>query len=356
MAVREQGMWLMLLLAMATTANAQSSSGDLDGTAPEELLIQVQAQNQARMEQARKLASTGEPLKLYVAAGLAPMSLDLKSGQLRAEPDAQVWLLEAIAKGSDAPLIAATAIRRCLDGGDCAVEAAARTLQADAGADAQLLLMRWGQQRGDQAGAEESKQRALNAPRYDDKLRVIIRLLDEATAGMVWPLVQPRQAAQWEQANNGWYAEHERVATLFSIALGMWQPELKAAFAICPDGASDIPRREQCRNLLMTMADSGSMLLAKAGLQRLARMGPTPEEARQLAERARELDWLLSQSTQFLNNNDPAQKASTVEPQVYMRWFGEVGEIAAMRRLLQQRGEPVLPPVSWEPPPIPPSH
>ncbi len=353
--MRRQGMWLLLLLAMTATVNAQSPADEQDGIAPEALLVQVQAQNQARMEQARKLASTGEPLKLYAAAGLVPLSLNLQNGQLKAEAQAQAWLLEAIAKGSNEPLIAATAVRRCLDGADCAVETAVLTLQGEQTADAQLLLMRWAQQRGDQAGAEKAMQAALNASRYGDQLRLIIRLLGEATADMPWPVVQQERAAQWEQANNGRYAEQERVITLFSIALGMWQPELKAALALCSAGESDIHQRQQCRNLLQRMADSDTMIIAKAGAQRLARIEAQSESARNSAEYLRQLDWLFFRSAQLLNNNDPAQKASTVEPQVYMRWFGEEGEIPAMRRLLQHRGEPVLPPAGWVAPPVTPT-
>ena len=353
--MRKQGMWLLLLLAMAITVNAKSVADDPDGVAPEELLIQVQAQNQARMEQARKLANTGDPLKLYAAAGLAPLSLDLQNGQLKAEPQAQAWLLEAIAKGSNEPLIAATAVRRCLDGADCAVEKAVLTLQGEQTTDAQLLLMRWAQQRGDQAGAEKARQAALNAPRYGDQLRLIIRLLDEATADMPWPVVQQERAAQWEQANNGRYAEQERVITLFSIALGMWQPELKAALALCPADESDIHQRQQCRNLLQRMADSDTMIIAKAGAQRLAWYEPQPETASNLIERARQLEWLQMRSSTLLNNSDPARKTSTVEPQVYMRWFGEEGEIPAMRRFLQHRGEPLLPPAGWVAPPVTPT-
>lgn len=353
--MRKQGMWLMLLLVMATAANAQSSSDDPDGVAPEELLVQVQAQNQARMEQARKLAATGEALNLYAAAGLAPLSLDLQAGQLKPAPEAERWLLEAIAKGSDEPLIAATAVRRCLDGADCAVETAVLTLQGEQTTDAQLLLMRWAQQRGDQPGADKARQTALNAPRYGDQLRLIIRILDEATAGMPWPVVQPERAAQWEQANSGRYAEHERVVTLFSIALAMWQPELKAALTLCPADESDIHQRQQCRNLLQRMADSDTMMIAKAGAQRLAGIETRSESVRNSAEHLRQLDWLFFRSAEFLNNNDPARKASTVEPQVYMRWFGEEGEIPAMRRLLQHRGEPLLPPAGWVVPPVQPS-
>jgi hypothetical protein len=187
----------------------------------------------------------------------------------------------------------------------------------------------------------------LDAPRYDDQFPSIIRLLDAATTGMIWPVVQPQRALQWEQANNGRYAEHERVATLFSIASGMWQPELKAALSLCPTDESDIHRREQCRNLLRRIADSDTMLMAKAGLQRLARFEAQPEAARNLAERVLQLDWLQMQSSTLLNNNEPARKASTVEPQVYMRWFGEEGEIPAMRRFLQHQGEPLSPPAGW---------
>ncbi len=345
----------MLLLAMTTTANAQSPAEYQGGMAPEELLVQVQAQNQARMEQARKLAATGEALNLYAAAGLAPLSLDLQAGQLKPAPEAERWLLEAIAKGSDESLIAATAVRRCLDGGDCAVERAVATLQTEEGADAQLLLMRWAQTRGDQDRANKAKQRALDAPRYGDQLPSIIRLLDAATSGMAWPVVQPQRALQWEQANNGLYAEHERVVTLFSIALGMWQPELKAALALCPADKSDIHQREQCRNLLQRMADSDTMIIAKAGAQRLVRTEAQSESARSSAEYLRQLDWLFFRSAEFLNNNDPARKASTVEPQVYMRWFGEEGEIPAMRRFLQHQGEPLLPPAGWVAPPVPPT-
>ncbi|HEX7989076.1 MAG TPA: hypothetical protein VF513_02865 [Stenotrophomonas sp.] len=227
------------------------------------------------------------------------------------------------------------------------MEKAVATLQAEDGADAQLLLMRWGQKHGDQAGADKAKKRALDAPRYDDQFPSIIRLLDAATTGMIWPVVQPQRALQWEQANNGRYAEHERVATLFSIASGMWQPELKAALSLCPTDESDIHRREQCRNLLRRIADSDTMLMAKAGLQRLARFEAQPEAARNLAERVLQLDWLQMQSSTLLNNNEPARKASTVEPQVYMRWFGEEGEIPAMRRFLQHQGEPLSPPAGW---------
>ncbi|MGE8225057.1 MAG: hypothetical protein ACN6RK_04635 [Stenotrophomonas sp.] len=354
--MRKQGMWALLLCAITANAGAQVAVDDQDGLAPEELLVHVQAQNQARMEQARKLAATGEPLKLYAAAGLAPISLDLQTGQLKPAPEAERWLLEAIAKGSDEPLIAATAVRRCLDGGDCGVEKAVATLQAEDGADAQLLLMRWAQQRGDQAGADKARQRALDAPRYDDQFPSIIRLLDAATTGMIWPVVQPQRALQWQQANNGSYAEHERVVTLFSIAAGMWQPELKAALSLCPvDEADTHQQRQHCRNLLQRMADSDTMLMAKAGAQRLARFEAQPEVARNLAERVRQLDWLQMQSSTLLNNSEPARKASTVEPQVYMRWFGEEGEIPAMRRLLQHQGEPLLPPVDWVAPPVPPT-
>ncbi|KRG68543.1 hypothetical protein ABB27_07420 [Stenotrophomonas terrae] len=348
-------MWALLLCAIASSAGAKAAVEDQDGAAPEELLVQVQAQNQARMEQARKLAATGEALNLYAAAGLAPLSLDLQAGQLKPAPEAERWLLEAIAKGSDEPLIAATAVRRCLDGGDCAVEKAVATLQNEEGADAQLLLMRWAQTRGDQDGADKAKQHALDARRYGDQLPLIIRLLDAATSGMAWPVVQPQRALQWEQANNGLYAEHERVVTLFSIALAMWQPELKAALTLCPADGSDILPRQQCRNLLQRMADSDTMIIAKAGAQRLAGIEAQSESARNSAEYLRQLDWLFFRSAELLNNNDPAQKASTVEPQVYMRWFGEEGEIPAMRRLLQHRGEPLLPPAGWVVPPVPPS-
>lgn len=353
--MRKQGMWALLLCAITANAGAQAAVDDQDGVAPEELLVHVQAQNQARMEQARKLAATGEPLKLYAAAGLAPISLDLQTGQLKPAPEAERWLLEAVAKGSDEPLIAATAVRRCIDGGDCAVEKAVATLQVEKGADAQLLLMRWAQKRGDQAGADKAKQRALDAPRYDDQLSSIIRLLDTATTGMGWPVVQPQRALQWEQANNGRYAEHERVATLFSIALGMWQPELKAALSLCPAGESDIRQRQQCRNLLQQMADSDTMLMAKAGSRLLAKSEAQPETAGNSAEHLRQLDWLFFRSAEFLNNNDPARKASTVEPQVYVRWFGEEGEIPAMQRLLQHQGGPLLPPAEWVAPPVPPA-
>ena len=353
--MRKQGMWALLLCAITANAGAQAAADDQDGVAPEELLVQVQAQHQARMKQSRKLAGTGEPLKLYAAAGLAPISLDLQSGQLKPAPEAERWLLEAIAKGSDEPLIAATAVRRCVDGGDCAVEKAVATLQAEDGADAQLLLMRWAQKRGDQAGADKARQRALDAPRYDDQFPSIVRLLDAATTGMAWPVVQPQRALQWEQANNGRYAEYERVVTLFSVALGMWQPELKAALSLCPADESDTHQREQCRNLLRGMADSETMIIAKAGVQQLARFEAQPEIARNSAEHLRQLDWLFFRSAEFLNNNDPAQKASTVEPQVYMRWFGEEGEIPAMRRLLQHRGEPLLPPAEWVTPSVTPT-
>lgn len=353
--MRKQGMWALLLCAITASASAQDAADDQDGVAPEELLVHVQAQNQARTEQARKLAVTGEPLKLYAAAGLAPISLDLQTGRLTPAPEAERWLLEAIAKGSDEPLIAATAVRRCLDGGDCAVEKAVATLQAEDGADAQLLLMRWAQQRGDQAGADQARQRALDAPRYGDQFPSIIRLLDAATTGMAWPVVQPQRALQWQQANNGSYSEHERVVTLFSIAAGMWQPELRTALSMCPADESDIHQRQQCRKLLQRMADSDTMLMAKAGVQRLARFEAQPEAARNLAERVRQLDWLQMRSSTLLNNNDPAHKATTVEPQVYMRWFGEGGEIPAMRRLLQHQGEPLLPPAGWVAAPVAPA-
>lgn len=345
--MRKQGIWALLLCAITANAGAQAAVDDQDGVAPEELLVQVQAQNHARMEQARKLAATGEPLKLYAAAGLAPISLDLQTGQLKPAPEAERWLLDAIAKGSDEPLIAATAVRRCLDGGDCAVEKAVATLQAEGGADAQLLLMRSAQKRGDQADADRAKQRALDAPRYGDQLPSIMRLLDAATTGMDWPVVQPQRALQWEQANNGSYAEYERVVTLFSIASGMWQPELRTALSLCPIDETDTHQREQCRKLLQRMADSDTMLMAKAGSRQLSKSALQPEAARDSAEYLRQLDWLFFRSAEFLNNNDPAHKASTVEPQVYMRWFGEEGEIPAMRRFLQHQGEPLLPPAGW---------
>lgn len=353
--MRKQGMWALLLWAITANASAQVAADDQEGVAPEELLVHVQAQNQARMERARKLAATGEPLKLYAAAGLAPISLDLQTGQLKPAPEAERWLLEAIAKGSDEPLIAATAVRRCVDGGDCAVEKAVATLQAEDGADAQLLLMRWAQKRGDKAGADKARQRALDAPHYDDQFPSIIRLLDTATTGMAWPVVQPQRALQWERANKGSYAEHERVVTLFSIASGMWQPELRTALSLCPVDESDSHQREQCRNLLQRMADSDTMLMAKAGSGLLAKFEVQPETAGNSAEHLRQLDWLLFRSAEFLNNNDPARKASAVEPQIYLRWFGEEGEIPAMRRLLQQVGEPLLPPEGWAQPSLSPS-
>ena len=62
--MRKQGMWALLLWAITANASAQVAADDQEGVAPEELLVHVQAQNQARMEWARKLAATGEPQKL----------------------------------------------------------------------------------------------------------------------------------------------------------------------------------------------------------------------------------------------------------------------------------------------------
>ncbi|MEG1680425.1 MAG: hypothetical protein RR326_10045, partial [Stenotrophomonas sp.] len=99
-------------------------------------------------------------------------------------------------------------------------------------------------------------------------------------------------------------------------------------------------------HLFNVMANSSSLLVAGYGVSRMAELEQGSAQAPWLA-RKRELQWITTEATDILG--DETSKVTKVSPAEYTRWLAELGELAAMRRLLAAYGVPVLPPVDWQP-------
>lgn len=346
--MRRQGMWGLVLLGLATLANAQPPAAE--EVAPEQMLAQIEAQNAARLQLARGLAASGEPRKLYAASLLVPLRMDLASRSLQRQPEADAWLERAIAAGSAQPLIAMEAVRRCIARDACAVDAALQVLHV-AGADdaeSQLLLMRFAAHRKDGAGAAQAWQRATQATRYGDSLAQLVALLDEATRDAAWPVSDAARAAQWEQSNSGRFADQERALMLFSIAATAWMPELKTALDACPKAPAEPARAQECQQVFTLMANSTSNLLAQAGTQRMLEASVGQPTHAQWEARMRALAWTSARASEVLGAEQGS--AAKVSPAEYMRWIGKDGELPAMRRLLAVHGIAAAPPADWQPP------
>lgn len=341
--------WLMFtgLALMAATAGAIAQPVKAEAT-PEQMLAQIEAINTARLQLGRELAASGQPRKLYAAWLLAPMSLDLARGKTSYSPEADTWLMRAIRTGSDDPVIAAAAVTRCIQADECDVEQARVTLAtADAeDAGSQLLLMRLAEHRKDPIEAERTWQRVAKASRYRDPAATLIGVMDVATRDYPWQLTDPAQAAEWQRHNSGSYLEQERTVTLFGIAAMHFPADLKQVMETCPKSVPDAVKREQCRHLFNVMANSSSLLVAGYGVSRMTELEQGSAQAPWLA-RKRELQWITTEATDILG--DETSKVAKVSPAEYTRWLAELGELAAMRRLLAAYGVPVLPPVDWQP-------
>ena len=206
--------------------------------------------------------------------------------------------------------------------------------------------MRLAEHRKDPIGAERTWQRVAKASRYRDPAATLIGVMDVATRDYPWPLTDPAQAAEWQRHNSGSYLEQERTVTLFGIAAMHFPADLKQVMETCPKSVPDAVKREQCRHLFNVMANSSSLLVAGYGVSRMTELEQGSAQAPWLA-RKRELQWITTGATDILG--DETSKVAKVSPAEYTRWLAELGELAAMRRLLAAYGVPVLPPADWQP-------
>lgn len=340
------GIFALLSVAMLATAAPPPTTDEAEVAV---MLGRIEAQNSARLERARALAASGEPRKLYAASLLSPLRMDLAGKQITPSPEAQTWLAQAIEKGSDDPLIAAAAVRGCIQNDECSIDTAVLTLQ-NAGADdaaLQLLLMHLAEHRGDIAGAATAWQQAIAARYYGDALAQLVGVLEEATKDMRWPVSDPMLAAEWDGRSYGSYADNERMVLLFSIAAAHWQPELQQMRAACPENAREGSRATECRRLFGVMADSSSPLIARLGTREMLASSTTPAAQAQWSARLRELDWVMQQATSLLASDESdAVKATPLE---YARWVAAKGELPAMRQLLAVHGVAPQPRADWLP-------
>lgn len=340
------GIIALLSVALLATAAPPPMTDEAEVAA---MLAQIEAQNSARLEQARALAASGEPRKLYAASLLSPLRMDLASKQITPLPEARTWLAQAIETGSDDPLIAVAAVNGCLQNNQCSIDPAVLTLQ-NAGADdaaLQLLLMRLAERRGDTAGTSKAWQQAIAARFYGDSLAQLLGLLEEATRDMRWPVSDPVRAAQWDGNNYGSYADNERTLALFSIAAAHWQPELQQIRATCPESDRDATRAVECQRLFALAADSTSPLLARWGTREMRAASVTAPAQAQWSTRLRDLDWVMQQGGRLLSIEDGGVGKAT--PLQYARWVAAQGELPAMRQLLAVHGVALQPPADWQP-------
>lgn len=347
--MRRKALWVVMLAAVAVTAQGEPPVEE--GIDPEQMLAQVQAGNEARLQQARMIAASGAPRDLYAAALLVPLQYDMARRQPKRDDLAKAWLARAIETGSDDPLIAAAAVRDCIAGGVCAIDKAVATLQR-VGADesgTQLLLMRLAEQRKDADASAQAWQRAVAATHHDDELAGLVGLLEQATRGM--PAGTSAAEGQVTSANPT-ADDNARIVQVFGVAAANWQPQPQLVQTNCrPEAVQQSARMAECRRLFQTLTASPSLMMARFGASWLANNAEAADQAT-WRERRRELTWVVLKAVEASNAD---QQATT--PKVgmadYARWVAAEGELPAMHRLLTAHGISQQPPADWQPPTTP---
>lgn len=299
-------------------------AGERDEAADHALLPQVQA-----------LAAGGQPLELLAASMLASSLEGAEASGLAAD-----WLDQAIRGGSEHPVIARAAVRRCVAGGDCDIPEAVRTLQTREADEAlaQLLLWRMAHKQGDADAAAQAWRRAMQAGRMADVVAEGVALLDHATGDMHWPATPGASKGLGLLPGPAGEAEATRLVILFAVVAAQAMPELADIMRECPEDAAG-ERRQQCRHLFTLMADSNALVMADIGTSRMRAFSDGAAERQAWDARQRELRWVMEQAMPLLSSANPQ---ATIRE--YLQWMHEGGERLAMQRLLAAHGVAAQPP------------
>lgn len=291
----------------------------------------------ALQRRAKHLAATGKPLELLIASRLAlPAELSALARSPAAPTQSDAWLAEAIALGSDKPMIARAAANRCIVTGQCDIPIAINTLQTREGdeAVAQLLLWRMAVAREDAGAAAAAWGRVVQSSRVVDEFAEVVGLLDRMTGGIQPPL---------EWAEPGRDSETLRFTMVYSLA-AFWIPSLVPVHRECPAKKGTEPKHG-CAQLAALMADSTSPLISSVGISKMESYAQEEAERKRWQERKRQLDWVIENAIAL--QGEEATPAP-VDPHDYLRWISETGELPAMRRSLAAQGVAAQPPADWQ--------
>ena len=341
---RQRVAWCVAAMAAVGSFNAIAASAPAPAT--QSAVVGDVDLHATLLERARVVAASGQPLDLLVASRLA-LPLDPSTSRVLSTSPHQsdIWLEEAIRSGSDQPTIARAAVTRCLGGGSCDIPAAIQTLQTRESDEvvAQLLLWQLHVAKGDAEAATQTWARATQATRYVDDYAEGVALMDRATRDGQWPA--PPAGFLQDTPVDG---ETARITTIFALAAATWTQGFRGAFRQCPaDAVAVAERKQQCRHLFTTMADSSSTLAVSIGIAWMLHLSDGPAERQNWEARKRELAWLSTRSAELLSGGP--NDASRVSLGDYLQWVGEAGDLPAMRRLLASNDVAAQPPTGWEP-------
>lgn len=340
--MQRKALWTVMLAAVAAFAAAAHAE---DTT--EQELARVKALDQVRLQHARELATSGKPRDLYAAALLAPLQYGWPARKIGGDTEVTDWMLRAIQIGSDDPLIATMAAYECLAQENCSIDKAVDTLQRERADDVgtQLLLMRLAEHGNDAEAAASAWQRAVAASRYVDQTSEMLKVLEPATRNL--PVVIDTDAGRWGTPANA--ARNQRVALAFALAgMNASTTQLKPLQTQCrSDALQQAVRRDECRRLFHTLANSPSPLMVSYATAWLS-IHSEPQERAGWVQRKQQLAWTI-ESAGNLGNTEMAASSPKVDIAEYVGWVVADGELPAMRRMMAAHGVSEHPPAGWKP-------
>ncbi|WP_313319182.1 hypothetical protein [Stenotrophomonas sp.] len=319
-------LWAPGILKASAITPPMVEPGALDFTAP---LVQ----------RANELAATRKPLELLIASLLAkPAEASAMASPSSTPSQSDAWLAQAIALGSDQPVIARAAVSRCISSGQCDIPVAINTLRTQEADDAvaQLLLWQMAVREGDASAAASAWARVAQASRVEDEYAQYLGLLDRMTIGMRLPI---------EGADPGMDPDEPRQTMLYALAAALTVTWLAPVHRECPATKGVVPK-QGCLRLAALMADSTSALVSSFGISKMKGYALDETEQKRWQERKRQLDWLIHSAAALQGTGS---NATPTEAQHYLRWISENGELPAMRQLLAVHGVATQPPTDWQP-------
>lgn len=340
---------------------------ELDPATQQALQEWEQRYEQVHRDHVQALAARGDSRSLLAAAELtsgSPLAVAPVDVRQRAASDDQALALfrAALATEPVDPLALWLGVSRC------------QGQRAEPNCDRRALLQRlvkldadnalvWlylavdARQAGDESQASQYFARAAAAPRFDSYDVAYGRFLLGAHEGLEFPPLAPELiSALLLHATDGQVDDDELpfdLPELLDVAMmGRWAAFAFPAFNyltdFCPvkEPAKMAPsHRDECRELLATMAETATNLLTKqAGLSYMAQLTRDDADGAKWLERLRQSNWRQARYIEL------AQANHGMEPAVgYIRRVLAKGELAALAHVIESAGMDLTAPDGWIP-------